>query len=167
MPVDNNRIPRNDLLVIGVGNTLREDDGVGMVLAGRLKSRFPSLACMEVFAPDLLLAERMAEYDHVLILDAMPMEEDGEPFRIIPLEPARSVVPAVGFVTHVFDWGAVLAMAGQLFGKIPKTELLAISAGQFGFCETLSPGCAANAEKAFAFLMDYCTVGNVGRVSEA
>ncbi len=148
--------PRKEILVIGVGNTLREDDGVGVHLVRKLQNSFSGrLDCLEVYDPDILLAEQMAEYAETLVIDAMIIE-DGAPFRLVPLLPAKSMLPSAGFVTHAFDWGAVLKMTEELFGKTLKTSLVGVSARNFGISETLSPFCHSNAEKAFDFLMDYC-----------
>ncbi|MCP4111466.1 MAG: hydrogenase maturation protease [Desulfobacteraceae bacterium] len=142
-------------LVIGVGNTLREDDGVGINLVRRLKVCFPSgLNCIEVYEPDIILAQEIAGLDNVLIVDAIVAEDD-RPYRIIPLKPAKSFVPSGGFVTHIFDWSTILAMSKELFAGNPDTKLLGVSAFSFGFSESLSAPCKANAEKTFDFLASF------------
>lgn len=149
---------RKNLLVIGVGNTLREDDGVGINLVRRLKACFPSwLNCIEIYEPDIILAQKIADFDNLLIVDAMVIENN-EPYRVIPLEPAKSFIPLGGFATHVFDWTTILAMAKELFDQSPEARVLGVSASNFGFSESLSPLCKANAEKAFDFLVQYCSV---------
>ncbi|MCP4349590.1 MAG: hydrogenase maturation protease, partial [Desulfobacterales bacterium] len=115
-------------LVIGVGNTLREDDGVGINLVRRLKACFPSgLNCIEVYEPDIILAQEIAGFDNVLIVDAVAAEDD-RPYRVIPIKPAKTFVPSGGFVTHIFDWSTVLAMSKELFAGNPDTKLLGVSA---------------------------------------
>ncbi|MCP4694796.1 MAG: hydrogenase maturation protease, partial [Desulfobacterales bacterium] len=137
--------PREDILVIGVGNTLREDDGVGVHLVRKLKEKFSDrLNCIEVYEPDILLAEQMTEYAEALIIDAMVVE-DGAPFNLVSLHPSKSMLPAAGFVTHSFDWGAVLKMAEELFGKSLRATLLGVSARSYGISETISPFCLKNA----------------------
>jgi hydrogenase maturation protease len=147
--------PRDDLLVIGIGNLVREDDGVGIMLVRRLNAHFSGgLRCLEIPAPDILLAETLAQSSHVLIIDAM--RENSVPFRLIPLVPSKTIQPA-GFVAHVLDWGAILAMSSEFFGKAPETTLLGVAAAHFGFSETLSASCQANADTAFEFLTRYCS----------
>jgi len=166
---------RSDLLVVGIGNTLREDDGVGIVLAARLAAQFGgALACRELFAADLGLAEELGGFAELLVLDALapaaasaPASASasasaptpgatGEPYIITPLAAGPRFNAGGGLTTHTFDWGFVLAAARDLFGATPKAQLLGIRAVRFGFGETLSPACADNAERAFAFLVDYC-----------
>ncbi len=162
MPSTKASRPRQDLLVIGTGNQIREDDGVGLLLLNRLRDYFQSkLSCLESYEPDILLAESIAEFRSVLIVDALVTTED-IPFRLIQLSAGESHIPQGGFISHVFDWRVILALSRDLFGGAGQAELLGISASNFGLSEKLSPPCAANAEKAFQFLINYCSSGGNG-----
>jgi hydrogenase maturation protease len=148
---------RENLLVVGVGNTLREDDGVGIDLLRRLRRRFgPSLTCMEVYELDIVLAETIAGFSELLVIDAR-VTDDGEPYQIVPLQAKEVALPQGGFVSHVFDWGVILALSRDCFGGTAEARLLGVSASHFGLSEELSPACAANAEKAFQYLLGYCS----------
>ena len=150
---------RKDLLVFGVGNPLRGDDGVGIVLLRRLQAHFgPGLNGKELLAPDVILAERIAAFDHLLIIDALAETQDA-PYRLLDLAPAASFMPAGCMVSHCFDWPAILAMARELYGHSPKCQVLGIAAVRFEFSETLSPLCRKNADSAFDFLVSYCATG--------
>ncbi|MCP4146228.1 MAG: hydrogenase maturation protease [bacterium] len=160
--------PRKDLIVIGVGNTLREDDGVGIVLLKRLKEHFGSdLKCIEAYGPDISFAEEIAEFDNLLLIDALPVEgeveeeiesaetnEERSAFKLIPIKSEEGFQSA-GFTTHLCDWGEILLLAAELHNDAPKTELLGVYSYNFGISEEMSPQCKANAEKAFQFLMNY------------
>lgn len=144
--------PRTDILVVGVGNSLRGDDGVGLHLVRRLGEWFGGrLNCFEANDADILFAEKIAGFDELLVIDAMVLEK-GEPFAVVELVPSDTYIPA-GFVSHIFEWGAVMALAKDIYGKSPKASVLGVSASEFGFSENLSPACMANAEKAFRFLI--------------
>ncbi len=151
--------PRNDLLVVGIGNTLREDDGVGLELVGRLNSHFSEgLNCLEVYEADIVLAETIAGFSNLLIIDALVIDDD-LPFKLIPLSAGTNLIPSGGFITHVFDWRVILALSRDLFdGRLVEANLLGVSATKFGLSEQLSPTCAARAEQAFQFLLEYCSV---------
>jgi hydrogenase maturation protease len=141
-----------DLLVVGVGNPLRGDDGVGLVLTERLRRRFgDGLACEELFQADLLVAERLTRHRRLLVIDAARLP--GRPFEILPLEPAPAVVTPAGFVSHVVGWPQILAAARDLFGAQAVAHLCAVGAERFDFGEGLSPACASNAEAAFHHLV--------------
>ena len=147
---------RKDLLVLGVGNPLRGDDGVGIELVRRLRNHFgDALACQELLAPDVVLAQRIAAFDHLVIIDALAEEADA-PYRLLDLAPAPASRPVGGLISHCFDWPAILALAEALYGRCPKARVLGISAAFFGLCETLSPFCRSNADSAFDFLVSLC-----------
>ncbi|MCP3953035.1 MAG: hydrogenase maturation protease [Desulfobacterales bacterium] len=150
---------RNDMLVLGVGNPLRGDDGVGIELVRRLREHFGAgLNCEELLAPDVILAERIAAFDHLLIIDALAEAQEA-PYRFVDLAPAKSFMPAGSMVSHCFNWPAILAMAQELYGHAPKTRVLGIAARQVEFSEFLSPHCQENADKAFDLLVSLCAAG--------
>jgi hydrogenase maturation protease len=153
------RKARKDLIVIGVGNSLREDDGVGFELIRRLREYFGSdLSCLEVYELDIVLAETLARYKELLVIDAR-ITEDEVPFEVLPLEAKESTTPEGGFISHVFDWGLILALSRDCFGAEVEAKLLGVSATNFGMSETLSPRCIRNADEAYKFLIAYCSEG--------
>jgi len=147
---------RSDLLVLGIGQPLRQDDAVGLVLAQRLRRHFgPGLHCLDLHELDIALAEEIAAHDHLLVIDARRLAP-GVPFAMTPLRAAEQLAVPGGFMSHIFDWSLLLALACQLFAGATRAELLGVGADQFGFSEDLSPTCAQNAERAFEFLTRYC-----------
>jgi hydrogenase maturation protease len=151
------RRPRSDLLVVAIGNTLREDDGVGPYLLRRLGEALgPGLATLELGELDLSLAAELGPYRRLLVLDAADAG-NGAPYRLAPLVCASDIAATRGFASHLFDWGLLLAVARDLFGHAPEAELLAVSGRDFGLGEGLSAECRAHAEAALVFLLDYCT----------
>jgi hydrogenase maturation protease len=150
----------DDLLVVGIGNPLRGDDGVGLLLTERLRRHFGgALACEELFQADILVAGRLVQRPRLLVIDAAVLP--GRPFELLRLEPAPSVVTPAGFVSHVVGWPQILAAARDLFGARPVAHLCAVGGLDFGFGEGLSPACAGNAEAAFAFLVDFVRTAGV------
>jgi hydrogenase maturation protease len=153
----NGKAARQDLLVIGIGNSLREDDGVGLELIRRLREHFgPGLNCLEVHELDIVLAETLSRYKELLVIDARVAEDD-EPFVVLPLEAKEAAIPEGGFISHAFDWRLILALTRDCFGVEVKAKLLGVSASNFGMSESITPRCAENAEHAYRFLVDYCS----------
>jgi hydrogenase maturation protease len=148
---------RPDLLVVGIGNPLRRDDAVGLHLVRRLDRYFQRrLNCMALMAPDVAYAEKISRFRKLLVIDAMPLPDD-EPYRMVRLAPGPHPFPSGGWVSHVFDWTAILALTVVLYDRSPEAELLGVAAGDFGISESLSPSCARNADSAFRFLVAYCS----------
>ena len=148
--------PRDDILLIGVGNTLREDDGVGILLLHRLKKFYSTpLNAIELTEPDISLTRDIAAYPNLLVIDALNESID-DPYALLPLE-SKAVTSPGGFTSHLFSWGEILYIAGKVFDRVPKAQILGISASHFGVGERISAACEANADKAFKFLIRYCS----------
>jgi hydrogenase maturation protease len=135
------------VLVVGVGNSLRTDDGVGLYLCGLFRERFGELAdVLEVYGPDILLSETVSAARRLLVIDAVA---EGPPFRIVPLLPQETPWQPGPFTSHLFSWPAILSASRALYGKSPEAELLAVRGYDFGIGFSLTPECKNNADKAF------------------
>jgi hydrogenase maturation protease len=61
-------------IVIGLGNPVRSDDGVGLAVARALQERLPDRSevdVVELWAGGLRLVEAMVGYDRAVVVDAM------------------------------------------------------------------------------------------------
>ncbi len=149
-------------LVIGIGNSLRQDDGVGWHLAEALAARVEAgaLAELEVLAVQQLtpeLVEPIAAAGAVVLVDAVITAAVAgpaglEPLRLEPLHPAGASGPAP--LTHHATPGALLALAMALHGTGPPAWqlLIPIAANATGFGEELSPGASARLAEALDLL---------------
>lgn len=64
-------LARGKMVVVGIGNTLRADDGAGSLVAERLRDRHPGVVFDAAQAPENYLAPiRRAEPDVVVLVDA-------------------------------------------------------------------------------------------------
>ncbi|MDM8535940.1 hydrogenase maturation protease [Desulfobacterales bacterium HSG17] len=144
---------RDNLLIAGIGNTLRGDDRVGIFLMKKLEKHFlNTIKYLEIHAPDILMAETFSQFENLLIIDAICMDDD-KPYKLIPIKPAKNIAPSPGFPAHVVGWDTILYTAREFFGHAPQTVLLGVAACDFDFSETLSTQCRANADKAFEFIV--------------
>jgi len=123
-----------ELLVIGYGNTLRGDDGVGPRVAEAVSSMgLPSvrvLVCQQL-SPEH--AEPISQADAVVFVDAA-VDTPGE-VQMRPLEPNKSSQ----LMAHAADPSTMLALARDVFGHAPRAWRLTIPAVNLEFGETLSP----------------------------
>ena len=141
------------VLVIGYGNPSRQDDGVGLAVVNGLRDKaglplldegedgFEGLGgsldtlFLQQLSPEL--AETLADYDHVCLVDAhFGLYE--ELVHISRLEPSDS--PAI--VSHHFKPGALLSLAQRLYGRAPSAELISVRGFAFDFTTELSPATA-------------------------
>jgi hydrogenase maturation protease len=128
-----------DVLVIGYGNPLRGDDGVGCVVAEEVarhicdpESRVQVIACHQL-NPEL--AEAIAEMRAVIFVDASLDLQPGE--VTIAAVSADRFSPAQ--FTHQLKPSALLAAAAELFGQAPPAKTVAIGAVSFDAGMQLSP----------------------------
>jgi hydrogenase maturation protease len=122
------------LLVIGYGNTLRRDDGVGPkvaeAVAGLGLPGVRALAC-PLLTPEL--AEGVSRAGVVIFVDAavnVPRE-----VQMRRLGPAASSQ----VMAHAASPATLLALARDVFGQAPAAWWLTIPAGELGIGEELSP----------------------------
>ena len=122
------------LLVIGYGNTLRQDDQAGPLVAERIESHaLPgvlTLVCAQL-SPEHAEAVSLARA--VVFVDAQ-----AGPDRHINLQP---VVPGDSsqVTTHAVEPRTLLALARDVYGHAPQAWLLTIPADGFEFGADLSP----------------------------
>ncbi len=62
-------------LLVGVGNPLLTDDGVGILVAREVKRRFPSVEMTEASVGGIRLVEEIAGYERVVIIDSVRTEK--------------------------------------------------------------------------------------------
>lgn len=122
-------------LLLACGNSLRQDDGVGLRIAEAAEQLFPASRLRIVAAPQFTpeMAAELATTDLALFVDASAADDPGS-IRIEPVLPCAE--PAE---THRLDPPALLAMARDLCGHAPaRAFALTVGAATFGYGENLS-----------------------------
>jgi hydrogenase maturation protease len=124
---------RRDLLVIGYGNDLRGDDGVGRKVAEAVAElNLPGVRIItdHQLAPEM--SDPVSQARLVIFVDAAV---DATEVQLRKLEPA-----ATGrILTHAPDPRAVLALARDVFGRCPEAWWLTIPIQSMEFGEELTP----------------------------
>lgn len=143
-----------DLLVIGYGNTLRRDDGVGPRVAEAIEAmRLPRVWTLSLPQLSPEHGECLARVKQAIFVDASidaSIDAPGE-VHMRPLEPAAST----RVTAHSVSAPTLLAIARDLFGRAPRSWILTISATDLTFGEELSPAVAAAAEAAIAKIVTF------------
>jgi len=127
-------------LILGYGNTLRKDDGLGVYAALALASlTLPAdveVCTYQQLSPEL--SPILAEMDHAIFIDAALTSSEEKPGTIN----TRALHPRTNQpsgITHHFDPETLLAMAESLYGHAPQARLFSITAASFDLEEGLSP----------------------------
>ena len=122
--------PAAELLVVGYGNTLRRDDGVGPKLAEAVAAlNLPgvrTLAC-PLLTPEL--AEALSQGRFVIFVDAAV--DTPREVQLRKLSPADSSQ----IMAHAASPATMLALARDVFGHAPEAWWLTIPAENIGIGE--------------------------------
>jgi hydrogenase maturation protease len=120
------------VLVIGYGNPLRGDDGIGAAIATEVAAL--GLPGVEVRVVHQLTPELAADLADARLAVFVDAAAGGEPVAAVRLEAAADDV-----ITHAVDPRGLLALAGAAFGRTPEAWLVTAAGADFGFGDTLSP----------------------------
>jgi hydrogenase maturation protease len=145
-----------DLLIIGYGNTLRSDDGIGQKVAQEVETWCdPQVRSLYVHQLTPELSADMAIAKTVIFVDAVKMDEQ---FREIELRKVTSLNTEKGF-THHSSPQSLLYLTQQLYSQSPTVWLLLIPVINFDFGEEFSAIAKQNLEIALhqikAFITNY------------
>jgi hydrogenase maturation protease len=123
------------ILVIGFGNTLRRDDGLGPLIAEEI-SRWncPDVRSIAVFQLTPELAVPVSAADLVIFVDARVGDEGCEA-RLERLQPPEQSRPSM---IHALCPRSLLGLTFATFRRCPAAWLVAVPSDDFAFGEGLS-----------------------------
>jgi len=129
-------------LIIGYGNTLRGDDGVGPFVAELLDRDHvhdPDIAVIACHQLTPELAPAIAGAERLILIDAEASGPPGEICRreLLPESAGSSTL------THHIAPGSLLDMAEMLYGRAPRTTLYTVRGGSLDPGEGLTPAVEA------------------------
>lgn len=124
------------VLIIGYGNPLRGDDGIGFYAAKALEECFRAEPDVEVMAAQELtpeMAEDVARSGIVLFVDAALGQAPGT-IKRGTVRPE----PGPGAFSHSMTPSSLLSAAGELYGDTPEAISLTLAGWSFEYGERLS-----------------------------
>ena len=124
------------LAIMGIGNPLRRDDGVGVEIINQLTDKVPE--CVRLFncemVPEIFLSDIEAyQPTHLLIIDAAELKTKPGEAKIIPPQKIGSTT----FSSHTIP----LSLLASIIDEAVKTKIMFLGIQPFstGFGEDLSP----------------------------
>ena len=124
-----------NFLVIGYGNTLRSDDGVGQRVAEKIAQwELPGVRSLAVPQLTPELAENIAQADVVIFIDAIATKENPVSVKIQQLQ-AEDENTSLG---HSFNPRSLLSITQVVYGKATPAYWVLIPAVNFDFGEKFS-----------------------------
>ena len=134
------------ILIIGYGNPLRSDDGIGWYVAERLAQQWGDQ--VDVITAHQLTpehAEALAEASLAFFIDAVDKALSPELAQCVPV--ALDEASSSGF-THQCAPQTILLYAKLLYDHSPQAFLVSVSGENFDHGDTLTPHALAAAEAA-------------------
>ncbi len=124
------------VLVIGYGNILRRDDGVGWAAARRLADQLPADLALVLAVPQLLpeLADRISRALLVIFIDADAQLAPGQMKKRVLRPRKRSSQPIVHHQTPA----EMLRLAHHVYQRSPRALLYSVGGSNFSFGCSLS-----------------------------
>jgi hydrogenase maturation protease len=136
------------VLVIGYGNELRGDDGVGCRVVRALATLgLPGVRAriVQQLVPEL--AAEMASASRVFFVDAASAG-GGDEVVMDHLDP----LAAAGTLGHVTNPGELLSLTRAVYGRVPEAWLVAVAGEDFALGTCLSERATTNARTALRLL---------------
>ena len=160
-PISNDSHTRNKrVLVIGLGNSDRTDDGVGLVIARQLKTMAPDWMSVCESSGDLTaLLDVWKDFDEVVLIDAL--HAGGVPGRVRWFDVSSSDLPGepfAGHSTHAFGISQAIAIARAL-GELPREiHVVGVQGANFETGVTLSAAVGNAVEGIVTSVLGRCSV---------
>lgn len=136
--------------IIGIGNPLMGDDGIGVTILNRLKEdpdivpkldgeAGSALQFIELGAGGMNVLHYLAKFDAALIIDSGNMDLTPGEFRVFTPEEVTSVKFLSGQSLHEFDLLQAIEMSKKLGECPPSLMIMAIQPESVSWGEGLSP----------------------------
>ena len=143
------------ILVIGYGNPLRGDDGVGWRVAEAAASVLPdppvTVLTVQLLTPEL--ADPISRSDRLILIDAAAEGPPGE-VRCFPIAADSAAAAGLAIGTHEVTLDRLLGMAQELFGRCPPAYMVTIAGESFEVSETLTATVEGAVAQALACVLE-------------
>ena len=128
-------------LVVGYGNPLRGDDGVGWVIAGLLATdpRFAGTDVLQRYQLTPELALDVSRADLVVLVDA----RSGAPAGSVAIERVDPASANGTTWSHHLGPASLVALAGELYGHAPEVHVVSVGVTSFEVGDGLAPAVEA------------------------
>ncbi|TGV02156.1 hydrogenase maturation protease [Flavivirga rizhaonensis] len=130
-------------IVFGIGNTGRQDDGLGWLFLDFLKTQNPHMDLEYRYQLQIEDAELILNYETVIFIDATK-EDTGDGFYFKTCKPSE----AYSFSTHALKPETILHLTNTLYYYNPKAFILGIQGYQWELEIGISKKAKININKA-------------------
>ncbi|MBA7711173.1 hypothetical protein ES703_120128 [subsurface metagenome] len=137
-------------LILGIGNPILTDDGVGIKIARKIKEGNPELEVIETSEAGIALLDLIAGYDKLVIIDSVKtgQEKPGEVYKL-RLEDLKPTVDSVS--SHGVDIATAFELGRGLGYRMPK--YISLYAVEIKDNTTFGENCTEEVEERIPFIM--------------
>jgi hydrogenase maturation protease len=143
-------VQNSKICIVGIGNTLRSDDGIGALVCSSLeKMDLPFVTTLLVQQLQVELIEDFLSYDYVILADASLTGKEVE-FYALPPGQTEAVSSSHQASAKMLD-----ALSQKLYNKRLPLLICAVRGENFEIGDTLSAFAIANTYKAVHLLCNW------------
>ena len=107
------------ILILGMGNPILSDDGIGLLITKRLEGRIPGVDIASITLAGIELLDILAGYDHVFLIDAAT-GTGGEPGELTEISDGKGALHL--FTSHGVNFFEILRIGRDSGLKMPDPE---------------------------------------------
>ena len=112
-------------LIMGIGNPILTDDGVGILVGKMIKKQVPDVNFIDISATGLAILDEMEGYDRVIIIDSVKTGEH-EPGKLIKIS-LDDLSSAVNLSTyHNVNLPTALEFGDKYYKSLPSKDNISI-----------------------------------------
>jgi hydrogenase maturation protease len=129
------------VLIMGIGNEYRRDDGIGLEIARKIRERHLSrVTVLEESGDGAALMEAWQGYETVILADAI--SSGAKPGTIVEIDVTKKKVPAKFFhySTHAFSVAEAIELSRAMKTLPPRLVVFGVEGARFSAGVTISQG---------------------------
>ncbi len=137
-------------LILGIGNPILTDDGVGIKIAQKIKEGNPELEVIETSEAGIALLDLIAGYDKLVIIDSIKtgQEKPGKAYKL-RLEDLKPAVDSAS--SHGVDIATAFELGRGLGYRMPK--YISLYAVEIKDNTTFGEDCTEEVEERIPFII--------------
>lgn len=130
---------KSKIAVIGLGNSLRRDDGIGVIILESLFNHYqrPGVAYLDFGVASFDLIHRLQDYGKALLIDGISADLPAGALKIFSLEQAGFLIKGKALSSHEFNLKDIFKLTRDL-GIMTEIYVAGIQVEDTGFGEFLS-----------------------------
>lgn len=126
-------MPKTSILVVGYGNSIRGDDGLGPAVATQVEAwNLQGVKTLSLHQLTPEVAAELAIVKYAIFIDA---SIDKKSIEVIPIQPLENTEIKWG---HYLSPQTLLNLTQNLYETVPQADLISIPGVNFELCDRLS-----------------------------